>query len=54
MGFSIGKILKRENKDEQQTNIKNTKQADQETKTSTQEARKKKHDEPGVCCGSCS
>lgn len=54
MGFSISKILKRDNNDDQTNSVKSEEQANVENKSAEQAETKKKHGEPGVCCGSCS
>ncbi|WP_162892780.1 CCGSCS motif protein [Vibrio superstes] len=52
MNFSVKKLFGK--KDNQSENAVLTKQQNAQPKTDTQEAPKKKHGEPGVCCGSCS
>ncbi|GAD89884.1 MULTISPECIES: CCGSCS motif protein [Vibrio] len=53
MTFSVKKLFAK--KDEQATNAALQTQQNTETDASTEkEAPKKKHGEPGVCCGSCS
>ncbi|CAM3960642.1 CCGSCS motif protein [Vibrio neonatus] len=51
MTFSVKKLF--DKKDDQATNA--ALQAEQKTQENAEkEAPKKKHGEPGVCCGSCS
>ncbi len=56
MGFSIGKILKREPESQteekliKESTVEANKTLDSKERTET----KKKHGEPGMCCGSCS